>query len=71
MLFPMIRELLAQLRRLTEEVTPPADGCASYTALFAALEEPEHDTHEHVHKESHRLFPLAVELEERLRVSSS
>lgn len=64
-------ELLAQLRRLTDGFTPPADGCASYVALFAALEELEHDTHEHVHKENHRLFPLAVELESRLAAPSA
>jgi regulator of cell morphogenesis and NO signaling len=59
-------ELLARLRELTGDYTPPVDACASYTALFAALEELERDTHEHVHKENHRLFPMAVELEERL-----
>jgi regulator of cell morphogenesis and NO signaling len=61
-----VGELLANLRRLTNGYRPPADGCASYTALFVAFDELEHDTHEHVHKENHRLFPLAVELEARL-----
>jgi regulator of cell morphogenesis and NO signaling len=56
-------ELLDRLRELTGDYTPPADACASYTALFEGLRRLEEDTHEHVHKENHRLFPLAVELE--------
>jgi regulator of cell morphogenesis and NO signaling len=58
--------LLSRLRRLTDDYQPPADGCASYTALYGALEELEHDTHEHIHKENHQLFPMVVDLEHRL-----
>jgi regulator of cell morphogenesis and NO signaling len=53
-------ELLADLRRLTGGFTPPADGCASFRALYAGLAELEVDTHLHVHKENNVLFP-AVE----------
>jgi iron-sulfur cluster repair protein YtfE (RIC family) len=56
-------ELLERLRELTTGFTVPADGCASYAALYAALAEMEHDTHIHVHKENNRLFPMAVDLE--------
>jgi regulator of cell morphogenesis and NO signaling len=66
-----VGELLADLRRLTDGYQPPADGCASYHALFTALDELERDTHEHVHKENHRLFPLTLELEQQLAVAAS
>ena len=34
-----VGDLLAQLRRLTGGYVPPADGCASYVACFAAMAE--------------------------------
>ena len=57
-------ELLARLHELTDGYQPPADGCASYQALYEALSELEHDTHLHVHKENNVLFPEVVALEE-------
>jgi regulator of cell morphogenesis and NO signaling len=56
-------ELLEDLRRLTDGYTPPADGCASYQALYAGLAHLEADTHLHVHKENNVLFPAVVALE--------
>ncbi len=41
----------------------PADGCASYKALYDGLAEMEADTHLHIHKENNVLFPMALELE--------
>lgn len=61
-----VGELLAQLRELTSGYQTPADGCASYAALFAGLAELEADTHLHVHKENNVLFPAVVALEQRL-----
>jgi regulator of cell morphogenesis and NO signaling len=58
--------LLAELREHTDGYRPPADGCASYQALFAGLAELEADTHLHVHKENNVLFPAVVALEQRL-----
>jgi regulator of cell morphogenesis and NO signaling len=55
--------LLEQLRDLTNGYAVPADGCASYRALFQALEQLESDTHLHVHIENNRLFPMVIELE--------
>lgn len=52
-------ELLAELRRVTKGYAVPADGCASYQSLYARLEAVEHDTHVHIHKENHVLFPAA------------
>jgi regulator of cell morphogenesis and NO signaling len=59
-------ELLAALRSLTGDFTPPADACASYAALYSGLAELEADTHLHVHKENNVLFPLVEQLEARL-----
>ena len=57
--------LLATLRRVTDGYQPPADGCASYRALYAGLAELEADLHLHVHKENNLLFPAVVILEQR------
>lgn len=55
--------LLARLRVLTNDYTPPHDGCASYAACFTALAELEADTHLHVHKENNVLFPAVLRME--------
>lgn len=55
--------LLEELRRLTNGYQAPADGCGSYHALFAGLAELEADTHLHIHKENHALFPAVLEME--------
>lgn len=59
-------EFLTRLRDLTGGYATPADGCASYQALYAGLAQLEADTHTHVHKENNRLFPMVVELERQL-----
>jgi regulator of cell morphogenesis and NO signaling len=60
-----VGELLESLRSMTGDYTAPADGCASYRALFDGLAQMEADTHLHVHKENNLLFPAVVELEQR------
>jgi regulator of cell morphogenesis and NO signaling len=62
-----VGDLLRQLRQLTDGYQPPADGCGSYQALFAGLEQLEADTHLHIHKENNLLFPAVVQVEQRLR----
>jgi len=57
--------LLRELRSLTDDYTPPADGCGSYAALFSGLEQVEADTHLHIHKENNVLFPQVIELEQQ------
>jgi regulator of cell morphogenesis and NO signaling len=59
-------ELLAELRTLTDDHRPPADGCASYRALYEGLAELEADTHLHVHKENNLLFPAVLAREAEL-----
>lgn len=50
-------ELLAHLREITSGYAVPADGCASYAALYNGLAELEADLHRHIHKENNILFP--------------
>jgi regulator of cell morphogenesis and NO signaling len=56
-------ELLATLRVVTNLYQTPADGCASYRALYDGLAQLETDTHLHVHKENNLLFPADIALE--------
>ncbi len=55
-------ELLARLRTVTGAYTPPEDGCASYRSRYERLATLELDTHVHIHKENHVLFPAVLEL---------
>lgn len=56
--------LLSELRRVTGGYAVPDDGCASYRSLYERLEALELDTHLHIHKENHVLFPGALRLAE-------
>jgi regulator of cell morphogenesis and NO signaling len=55
-------DLLRQLREVTGGFTVPDDACASYESLYQRLEALELDTHLHIHKETHSLFPGAIAL---------
>ena len=59
--------LLARLRALTDDFIAPADGCASFRALYDGLHRLTDDTHLHVHKENNILFPAAIERERQVR----
>jgi regulator of cell morphogenesis and NO signaling len=58
-------ELLAELRTMTGGYAVPADACASYRSLYERLQALELDTHLHIHKENHALFPAVLALVER------
>ncbi|WP_052465964.1 iron-sulfur cluster repair di-iron protein [Mobilicoccus massiliensis] len=57
--------ILARLREITGDFVAPADGCGSYSALYAGLAEMETDLHLHIHKENNILFPLVIQIEEQ------
>ncbi len=57
---------LAELRRLTDDFTPPEFACNTYRAMLDAIVQLEIDTHLHIHKENNILFPRAIELEQKL-----
>lgn len=58
--------LMEEIRKLTENFTPPADACTTYKLSFAALQNFEKDLHQHVHLENNILFPGATTLIKQL-----
>jgi regulator of cell morphogenesis and NO signaling len=54
--------LLAAIRRLTNNYSVPADACTTFRITIAELKEFEEDLHRHVHLENNVLFPLAEKL---------
>ena len=50
-------EVLRELREITSDFTPPADGCGSYRLVYKRLEMLEAETFMHVHLENNILFP--------------
>lgn len=55
-------DLLIRLRQATGNYAVPDDACGSYRSLYERLEALEFDTHLHIHKENHTLFPAALAL---------
>lgn len=60
-------ERFRKIAELTDNYTPPADGCNTYKVTFAMLEEFEKDLHLHIHLENNILFPEAIKLEASLK----
>jgi regulator of cell morphogenesis and NO signaling len=58
--------LLARMRQITTDYTPPPDACLTFRTLYEALAELERDLHEHIHLENNVLFPRAETLEAEL-----
>ncbi|MES2003438.1 MAG: iron-sulfur cluster repair di-iron protein [Bacteroidota bacterium] len=56
-------ERFSKIRSLSDEYTPPADGCNTYKVGYALLEEFENDLHLHIHLENNILFPKAIAME--------
>ena len=50
-------EQLEVLKSLTNNVTPPADACSSWLALYASIKKFIDDLIEHTHLENNILFP--------------
>jgi len=61
-----VGEMLAGMRRLSNDYSVPDDACASYRAFYQGLAMLESDTHLHIHKENNILFPSVLECEGRL-----
>lgn len=55
-------EVLYEIRRLTNNYTPPEEACTTFRVSLAELKEFEEDLHKHVHLENNILFPLAEKL---------
>lgn len=56
---------MEEIRRLSNDYTLPADGCASYAFLFNTLKEFESDLFIHIQLENNILFPKALALEKK------
>jgi regulator of cell morphogenesis and NO signaling len=58
-------ERFRKIALISNDYTPPADGCNTYRVAFAMLGEFEQDLHKHIHLENNILFPQAVSLEKK------
>jgi regulator of cell morphogenesis and NO signaling len=54
------REDLLALRRLTADLTPPAEACTTWRALYLGLQQLEQELMEHIHLENNVLFRRAL-----------
>lgn len=61
---------LTRMSVLSNQYTPPADGCSTYAVTYKLLDEYEKDMHLHIHLENNILFEKAIALEEALRHTS-
>lgn len=55
--------LMADIRKLSLDFTPPVGACPTYHGFYAGLREFEQDLHRHIHLENNILFPRAIALE--------
>lgn len=57
----------ARMAEITNNFTPPEDGCTTYRVAFQKLQEFQNDLFLHIHLENNILFPQALEMEEKIR----
>ena len=62
-------EIMAEIRRLSHDFTPPDHACTTYRVSYFKLEEFEADLHKHIHLENNILFPQAMAAEQALLVT--
>lgn len=55
---------IEEIREISGNYVPPADGDGSYTALYAGLEAFDHDMQQHIDREDNLLFPRAAAMEQ-------
>jgi regulator of cell morphogenesis and NO signaling len=59
--------ILAEIRNLSNSLTPPEDACNTFRVLYGELNDFEKDLHKHIHLENNILFPKAVEMESSVK----
>lgn len=59
-------ERFEKISQISQNYTPPADGCNTYQVTYKILHEFEQDLHRHIHIENNILFKKAEELEKEL-----
>lgn len=62
-------ERFRKIEELSNNYTPPADGCNTYKVTFALLKEFQDDLHLHIHLENNILFPKAISKEKEMNLS--
>ncbi len=62
--------IMAEIKKLTNNYSAPADACTTYKLLFASLQAFEIDLHHHVNLENSILFPKALSLEKELKLNT-
>lgn len=55
-----------EIRKITNNFTPPDDACNTYRISLSLLDEFENNLHRHIHLENNILFPKAIILENDL-----
>ncbi|MCL7754133.1 iron-sulfur cluster repair di-iron protein [Polaribacter sp. Z022] len=60
-------DIFKEIKKLSNNFTPPEGACNTFKALYSKLEEFEQDLHQHIHLENNILFPKAVLLEKQNR----
>jgi regulator of cell morphogenesis and NO signaling len=63
-------DTMAQIRRLTNNFTPPDDACPQTRLCLAVLNEFESDLLENIYLENNILFPKLIEIEEDLKTQT-
>lgn len=58
-------DILKEIKKLSNNYTPPEGACNTFKALYAKLDEFEQDLHQHIHLENNILFPKAIILEQK------
>jgi len=61
-----VGNLMLEIRKLSNDFTPPANACTTYKLSYNELREFEEDLHHHIHLENNILFPKATTLEDEL-----
>ena len=56
--------LMADIRELSSDYTPPVGACPTFLAFCNGLHEFEQDLHQHIHLENNILFPRALQMEQ-------
>jgi regulator of cell morphogenesis and NO signaling len=65
-----VGNIMAAIKKLTNNYIPPADACSSFKLLYASLQAFEVDLHHHVHLENSILFPKALSLEREVKLNA-
>lgn len=62
----LVGNIFKTIRELSNDYTPPADACGTYTVSYQKIQEFENDLHQHIHLENNILFPKSILLETQL-----